>query len=421
MRRRFLQVVGVLAAVVGLSGCWLQPGFDGNHSAFNSLETTITSANVSGLHLAWTAQLTGSVADPAVSGQGVYAATSDPSAGGALTLLDRGTGSTEWSASLFSALFPEASAGGPTVAGDRVYVPSPIGLAVAPGSIEVVDAATGAADPSIPLGVNSLVSSGNSFAGTSFICASGGLPCETALDVLGANGTVNWSTGLSLGSGGSTPAATSPAVGSQAIFLGSGDSVERFPLAPPAGYPSSCTSPGPGFCTPTWSTSLGGTGLGPIAGPVLSPDGNTVFAVDGSTVSAIDANTGAVQWTGTLSATVSSSPALAGSSLYVPLSNGQLEVFASGGCGQATCAPQWAGNIGTSSITHQPAVVAGGVVFTASADGSLHALPAAGCGKAMCKPLLSVQTGSQITGGPVVAFGQLYVGTNDGKVLAYGL
>lgn len=68
----------------------------------------------------------------------------------------------------------------------------------------------------------------------------------------------------------------------------------------------------------------------------------------------------------------------------------------------------------------QPSV-AGGVVFTGSADGSLHAFPAAGCGQASCTPLWSTSTGSPISGAPAVTSGQLYVGTENGRVIAYGL
>lgn len=74
-----------------------------------------------------------------------------------------------------------------------------------------------------------------------------------------------------------------------------------------------------------------------------------------------------------------------------------------------------------SPIQVQPAV-AGGVVFTGSANGSLHAFAAAGCGTASCDELWSADTGTAaITGAPAVSQGRLYVGTADGRVVAYGL
>jgi len=45
-----------------------------------------------------------------------------------------------------------------------------------------------------------------------------------------------------------------------------------------------------------------------------------------------------------------------------------------------------------------------------------------GCGSATCEPLWTASTGgSAVSGGPAVSGGQLYVGTADGQVMAYGL
>jgi hypothetical protein len=60
--------------------------------------------------------------------------------------------------------------------------------------------------------------------------------------------------------------------------------------------------------------------------------------------------------------------------------------------------------------------VAGGVVFPGSDGGALHAFAAAGCGSAACEPLWTASTGSSAVSG-----GQLYGGTADGQVVAYGL
>jgi outer membrane protein assembly factor BamB len=64
-------------------------------------------------------------------------------------------------------------------------------------------------------------------------------------------------------------------------------------------------------------------------------------------------------------------------------------------------------------------VVPGGLVYTASANGVVNAFPAAGCGTATCASLWSAATGSTVTGGPVPALGNLYVGTADGRLIAY--
>ena len=110
-------------------------------------------------------------------------------------------------------------------------------------------------------------------------------------------------------------------------------------------------------------------------------------------------------------------------SLDVPVQficgNGDLAVFAANGCGHATCRTVWTAHT-TSSIGQQPAVTSGGIVYVASADGVLRAYPAAGCGHPTCASLWSAPTGSMITGGPVAALGNVYVGTSDGRLIAYG-
>jgi outer membrane protein assembly factor BamB len=106
---------------------------------------------------------------------------------------------------------------------------------------------------------------------------------------------------------------------------------------------------------------------------------------------------------------------LADGSLFVPTGDG-LVVLAAGGCGSAECAPVWTADTG--DLRAQPAV-AGGVVFAGAQDGAVTAHPVAGCGASTCAPVWSTTTGSAITGGPVVANGQLYVGTADGRLIAY--
>lgn len=60
-------------------------------------------------------------------------------------------------------------------------------------------------------------------------------------------------------------------------------------------------------------------------------------------------------------------------------------------------------------------------MFTGSANGSLHAYDATGCGAAVCAPIWSAETGSEITGAQAVSLGTLFVGTADGRLVAYQL
>jgi hypothetical protein len=44
-----------------------------------------------------------------------------------------------------------------------------------------------------------------------------------------------------------------------------------------------------------------------------------------------------------------------------------------------------------------------------------------GCGVSTCPSLWSAATGSTITGAPAIGLGKVFVGTGDGRVIAYGL
>ena len=53
--RRSLRLVVLVACAALLSGCWPQIGADGGHTRNNAVETTLTPANVNGLHQVWSA------------------------------------------------------------------------------------------------------------------------------------------------------------------------------------------------------------------------------------------------------------------------------------------------------------------------------------------------------------------------------
>ena len=238
----------------------------------------------------------------------------------------------------------------------------------------------------------------------------------TDLFVHDVKGNGSWDTLLDVGgTGQALPPVSSAAVAPTRVFLGHGPAVQSWSLAPPA----NCEMPSTGItvCPPAWSTALTAN-LPGGSHPVLSPDDATVFAAAGTSVVALTAATGAQVWSGTLGAAASAAPAVGNGFIFVPTTSGELDVFALGGCGLSTCAPVWHASTG-SSIDRAPAVVAGGLVYTASANGSLRAYPSAGCGRATCASLWSVSTGSTITGGPTAALGNVYIGTADGRLIAY--
>jgi outer membrane protein assembly factor BamB len=190
-------------------------------------------------------------------------------------------------------------------------------------------------------------------------------------------------------------------------------------------YPTGESVSGCGIITstPEWQVVPGPDGV-----PVLSPDGTTVYVGRGQ-IGAFDAQTGAELWRTSIQGSLND-PALAGGLLFVASGPYQttpetLYAFASAGCGAATCAPVWSATLaavpgGADEAILQPAV-AGGVVFIAGSGGMLNAFDAAGCGAAVCTPIWTAAVGSEITGAPAVSDGQLYVGTADGRLVAFGL
>lgn len=409
MGRPVLQTALVLAAGLGLSGCWLQPGFDAERSGFNPLDSVITPANVAGLHVAWTAHLGPEVNDPAVSPGGVYVTTGGYPRAAKLTLLTPADGTTRWTVALFGAQDPH-SVGSPTLVGGTVDVPVPGSSNVVRDSIQVFDAATGRARSTIAERTLEVIGRDAKLVGTQGECTDSQL-CVTSLFVYAGAGSGSWSTMLDVTTG-RLSAVTSPAVGPEHIFIGRDANVQSWPLAPP----TNCTMPGGRpLCPPAWSTP---TATAVAGHPVLSSDDATVFAAAGNSVIALDAASGTQAWAGTLDANASAAPAVGRDFLYVPTTSGDLQVFATNGCGKSKCTPLWTAHT-HSSITRQPAATSGGLVYTASADGTVRAYPAAGCGRATCASLWSAATGSTITGGPVAALGHLYIGTNDGRLVTY--
>jgi hypothetical protein len=163
---------------------------------------------------------------------------------------------------------------------------------------------------------------------------------------------------------------------------------------------------------PTWATALPWSAS---TVPVLNDDGTVLYVgtnngsyTEGA-VYAIDASDGEVLWS-TPTTGVTDTPAMADGRLFVPTVQGLVVVDTA--TGAISWKTGWA-------VVAQPAV-AGGVVFTGGFD-RVMAFPAAGCGAATCAPIWSDLTNSRITGAPAVSNGQLYVGTADRRLLAYGL
>src|SRR5215831_14538129 len=97
--QRVLRPAAVGFVAVLLSGCWLQPGWGPTRQNFNSLENTLTSANVATLAPAWSSG-TALRSEPLASSAAVYTAQvdGDKSSGFALHVeaTDRNSGARLW-------------------------------------------------------------------------------------------------------------------------------------------------------------------------------------------------------------------------------------------------------------------------------------------------------------------------------------
>ncbi len=423
MTRHVRRSVVAFVAVIGLAGCWLQPGFDSERGGFNPSDGAITTANVTGLHQHWAVPIGGSVYDPAVFAGGVYAAAGGFSGGGApstVRLLNASDGATKWSSVLENVSGSPLTPGPPTLLGNALYVPLFSYTPLASDSIRVFDATNGSSRSPIAQRTNVVIAHDTRLVGSQGECTDT-FECMASLWVYNTVGTGSWEafrvfSSLNGRFTGPTSAAVGPnrmVIGRERSGTGGGTNLQSWSLD----KPTNCTSTSSGVnCPAQWSVAVPDL----VAGhPLLSADNATVYAASATTLLALDAGTGTQRWSATLGASASAAPALANGWLYVPTSNGDLQVFAANGCGHATCSPVWTAHT-TSSIAQPPAVTSGGIVYTASADGVVRAYPAAGCGHPTCTALWSAATGSTITGGPVAALGQLYIGTSDGRLIAYG-
>lgn len=445
---RVMVVVGALSALLG--GCfWPTPGQNPDRTAHNPFETAISPSNVGQLTQAWSwnAGTNHRVHGPVTSTAGIHV-VDDSSC--TLATVDADTGALSGEPVYLPSPNPDpsiacgiSSFGDPYVADGRVWVgresvllrnpPSPFafyemdtrGVSLEDGSIETLP----------DMWVDNLRGDGAVVTGPRGRVVTSGPPpifqyqvaYDMAVGQLG--GTV---TTLNLRADSPSAVVKQATQGTSAIYEAgggllatqpgdttAGHGVRAYPLTPAE---PSCGPPNALQQCPLWATPLDGTSAWR---PVLGDQGATLYVgTDAGTVYALDAATGAVRWSAAVGSAVTSSPALAEGSLYVPTASGDLVVLDADGCGASTCAPVWSGATG-SAIDRQPAV-AGGVVFTASADGTLHGFDAGGCGSGTCPDLWSAATGAQLSGGPIVSGGQLYVtfdGENgtQGGLLAYGL
>lgn len=423
MARR-LRVLAAGVVAVAMAGCWYQPGQGPNRSSYNPSETEIGAGNVADLTEQWTADTDGTVVgSPVVSNVGVHVRDNAESFYG----LDIATGERRWTHHLENPGIP-LQLGTTFTDGNRVLVSSGIGNLGGHYSAYWLDAATG-----VNLGDGNGFGLPDALRGTRsawrHVGFGSGTPVATSLRVAdSADPGAGWAAPIFVNSGIGGPAAPPVTLGTNGVYqagLGfndqggpsptTGNGIRSWPLDDP----TMCPPPANVLACPTWNTPIAGTGA---TVPVLGDDENVLYTVnDQGTVFAVGTSTGSIQWTATLGSASTGVPALAEGVLYVPTAAGLFALDADG-CGGASCGPLWRGTDAgaTGGADEQPAV-ANGVVYAAWGDGSVRAFDTGGCGAATCGSLWSSLIGSPVTGAPAVTGGQLYVGTQDGRVVAYGL
>ncbi|MDQ6697736.1 MAG: PQQ-binding-like beta-propeller repeat protein [Actinomycetota bacterium] len=390
----------VVLAVIGLSGCWLQPGFGSERTAYNPLESTVGPSNVGRLHVVWNVALGASPAHDPVVVPGKVLVTDD----GGLYALDWATGAVVW----HNVLDPNGGGtGDATVNGPSVYVPDFSRQATRSFDVqtgqEQAHVASGDYGAAIVRG-SKVVSDHAGFGMVSSV----GVEVDDLSDP-----TQSWASTEGIRGGGfNDPAPTSAAVASDRFVFGLGGSVVAYTLAPPT-CPAPRTPPLPTPCTPLWSTPVGFTASVPVI------DNASVFAGTATGLSVLLATNGESDWYANLGAAVAQPPAVANGVAYAGTADGRLAAFSVNTCrhNPSPCSPSWTANL-PSPMSAQPAV-ANGIVYTASADGTLEAFAANGCPASPCRPLWTTNTGSQVTGAPAITLGRLIVATTNGHVIAY--
>lgn len=429
------RLAGVVVLLSVMSGCfWPAPGAGPDRRSHNSLEDQITPATVADLDVVWEAEVGPYwVGDPVTSTKGVHVVSDG------LHSFDTETGDHLW---VFQSEW--GYVGSVVFAHETAWSTDEDVLWVGYGSddcyddlngIRLVDAATGEA-VATPDGGGQVhgVRGDRYLLKTTRICGQSG-PLGVRITVGGPAVHQIWRGGIAVLRDDDWPVPPLT-LGEDHVYVagdglwppqdetvGEGLTVRAYEIG---AEPDECSpSMTTGDLCLAWVTPI----VPPATSPVLSSDGTTLFVAAGDEVHALDAATGEVLWTTPVGSTVGATPALADGRLFVLLEDGQLVALDATDGGKV-----WRAQAGVGTRRKQPAV-AGGLVFTATSplddsDGSVHAFDVTGCGKkgkkkdgkdGTCDPLWSASTGSGITGAPAVSNGQLYVGTSDGRLVAYGL
>jgi len=187
---------------------------------------------------------------------------------------------------------------------------------------------------------------------------------------------------------------------------------------------------------PVFSSGQGGTSTSVVAGGLVYSDWQAYLGPDVTLTGteALNATTGQPVFTAEPGFNPISAPAVVDGTLFLASDN-SLDAFdASGspcpslqapevtqvlyGLGfPVACAPQWSG-AAAGTITGTP-VVAGGEVYVGASNGVLYAFPEAGCGGVTCTPDWTATVGGSITSSVAVNGTTVFVGSSAGTLDAF--
>lgn len=393
---RSLRALGILVLLSALlPGCWLQPRYSATRGGWNPDERILTSTNAADLVELWQAQVASGVNAPIAVGHSLFVTTTS----GVATRLAAASGDVQWRQDLSDGATEGLSLGAPVWHGNQIVIPwsffrfgNVFRLAPATGAVVGGGDVTNAffADASVADDVVAVIN--GSFAPGIGVAH------------------VSWTTRATIFTGGMPRISSYAIVGDHVLWGSDGTALGYGPVCQP--FPAPVPQD---WCAPHWTTGLSATIVG---GPAGNGPEQVVYADGSGTVSVLDVATGALRWTASLGAGAAAAPAVAGGTILVPTVDGRLVSLPAPGCGAATCEALWEAELG--SPASQPPAVGGDVAYVGTQTGDLVAVALGGCA-ATCDPLVTLSTGSAISGGPIVHDGRLIAGTADGRVVAFGL
>ena len=449
MHRSSIARIAMLSVLaISANACtWAQYKYGSGHSGYNPDETTISVSNVNHLGAVWRAplhQVQGS--SPTVANGTVYLGGDS-----ALFAFDAGgkrgcsTSSPPTCSPLWQGVMEGDQFASPAVVGGVAYA-----VSESPGQLHAFDAAGAVGCTGTPKICSPLWSAGQTYDAnhqawvgddlySSPVVANGVVYVQgtTALFAYDAAGKRNcsgtprvcvplWRTH---DSGIFTPAAPVVANGFVYAGLGNGE-IGAYDAQGAQGCGGT-----PKICSPQRILLRQGTNM--ISSPAIV---NGVLYVGGDVLSAYDVSSTAhctgtpltcmPIWTASTGAYIGASPSVANGVVYVGSYNTNFYAFDAAGlrnCGGVpkVCNPLWFASTGSGQYVESPAAIANGLVYVGAEDGTLLAFDAAGrtgCNAGRCFPIWSVGTGqSFMTSGAAVVDGTVYWTGADSVLRAYRL